>query len=102
MVSVSLKSPFLEPISRTMQALLAVVQTVKKNKDNCITMLEQIHELLYAIIHLHVTSDTGGELLPNMLNHLGKFTEYVLSGCVRLFLHITGSGTGHSTRSTLL
>ncbi|KAJ6490536.1 hypothetical protein DFH09DRAFT_1377292 [Mycena vulgaris] len=75
MVSVGLKSPFLEPISRTMQSLLTVAQTVKKNKDNCITMLEQIHELLYAIIHLHVTSETGGELLPNMLNHLGKFTE---------------------------
>ncbi|KAJ6495871.1 hypothetical protein DFH09DRAFT_1290295, partial [Mycena vulgaris] len=77
MVSVSLKTPFLEPISRTMQSLLAVAQTVKRNKDDCITMLEQTHELLYAIIHLHVTSDTGGELPPNMLNHLGKFTETV-------------------------
>ncbi|KAJ6552314.1 hypothetical protein DFH09DRAFT_1281043 [Mycena vulgaris] len=75
MVSVSLKSPFLEPISRTMQSLLAVAQTVKRNKDDCITMLEQTHELLYAIIHLHVTSDTGGELSPNMLNQLGNFTE---------------------------
>ncbi|KAJ6490549.1 hypothetical protein DFH09DRAFT_1377297, partial [Mycena vulgaris] len=56
-------------------SLLAVVQTVKRNKDDCIMMLEQTHELLYAIIHLHVTSDTGGELSPNMLNHLGKFTE---------------------------
>ncbi|KAJ7458953.1 P-loop containing nucleoside triphosphate hydrolase protein [Mycena latifolia] len=38
-------------------------------------MLEQVHELLYGIIHLHVASNTGGELPPNMLYDLGKFAE---------------------------
>jgi hypothetical protein len=42
-------------------------------------MMEQIHSLLYAIIQLHITSDTSGELSPNMLNELGKFTKYVAS-----------------------
>ncbi|KAJ7495201.1 hypothetical protein FB451DRAFT_363826 [Mycena latifolia] len=38
-------------------------------------MLEQVHELLYAIIWVHVKSDTGGELSPSILDNLGKFTE---------------------------
>jgi hypothetical protein len=38
-------------------------------------MLEQIHQLLYAIIHVHATSSTGGELTPKMLNNLGQFAE---------------------------
>jgi hypothetical protein len=38
-------------------------------------MLEQIHQLLYAIIQVHMTSNTGNELTPKMLKHLGHFTE---------------------------
>ncbi|KAJ6570856.1 hypothetical protein DFH09DRAFT_1079837 [Mycena vulgaris] len=75
-VSISLKAPFLEPISNTMQSLLTAVQPCQtiKIKDEFIQMLEQIHQLLYAIIHIHIISD-GGELSPNMLDHLGRFTE---------------------------
>jgi hypothetical protein len=39
-------------------------------------MLEEIHELLYAILRLYIASAPSGELSPNMLNSLGKFTEY--------------------------
>jgi hypothetical protein len=39
--------------------------------------MEQTYELLNAIIVTHIRSDTGGELLPSMLYHIGKFTEYV-------------------------
>ncbi|KAJ6600432.1 hypothetical protein DFH09DRAFT_595284 [Mycena vulgaris] len=74
-VADSLKTPFLGPISNTMESLLNSVQAIKKRKNDCITMLEQIHELLYAIIHLHMNSDTGPELPPNMLGNLGKFTD---------------------------
>ncbi|KAJ7464004.1 hypothetical protein FB451DRAFT_1179844 [Mycena latifolia] len=75
--SASLKAPFLEPISNIMSSLLNAVQTVKRNQDDCTNMLEKILELLYAIIHVHIKSDTGGELPPIMLNHLGKFTAQV-------------------------
>ncbi|KAJ6600486.1 hypothetical protein DFH09DRAFT_1070279 [Mycena vulgaris] len=91
MVSRSLNAPFLETISKTMRSLLNVVQVIflqqsllagliqflqsmKKNTDECTRMLEQIHELIYAIIHLHISSDLGGGLAPNMLDNLGKFT----------------------------
>ncbi|KAJ7457744.1 hypothetical protein FB451DRAFT_1509030 [Mycena latifolia] len=66
MVSASLKTPFLDPISNLMHSLLAAAQTVKRNHDDCAQMLEQIHQLLYAIIHVHINSDTGGELPPKM------------------------------------
>ncbi|KAJ6586328.1 hypothetical protein DFH09DRAFT_1432145 [Mycena vulgaris] len=54
-VADSLETPFLKPISNTMQSLLNAVQTVKKRKDE--------------------SSDTGGELSLNMLKNLGQFTE---------------------------
>jgi hypothetical protein len=37
--------------------------------------MEQTYDLLNAIIMVHVKSDTGGELPPNMLKDIGKFTE---------------------------
>ncbi|KAJ7469030.1 hypothetical protein FB451DRAFT_368730 [Mycena latifolia] len=75
MLSENLKTPFLEPTSNIMGSLLAAVETVKRNHDDCTQMLEKIHELLYAIIHVHIKSDTEGDLPPKMLNHLGNFTE---------------------------
>jgi hypothetical protein len=50
-------------------------QTVSKHRDDCAQLLEQIHKLLDAIIILHVKSDTG-EMPLDVLNHIGKFTEY--------------------------
>ncbi|KAJ7495322.1 P-loop containing nucleoside triphosphate hydrolase protein, partial [Mycena latifolia] len=38
-------------------------------------MLEKTHELLYAIIHTLIKPESVGELSPNMLYNLGKFTE---------------------------
>jgi hypothetical protein len=49
--------------------------TVRKNKRACIELMEQTHELLNAIITLHVKSETGVVVPPSVLNHIGKFTE---------------------------
>ncbi|KAJ7877150.1 hypothetical protein B0H13DRAFT_1893366 [Mycena leptocephala] len=38
-------------------------------------LLEQTYQLLNAIMMVHIESDTGGELPPSVLNHIGKFTE---------------------------
>ena len=54
-------------------------QNVKKNRVECIQLLEDIHGVLYAIINLHLKSDTPGSLAPSMLDHIGNFTEYVSS-----------------------
>ncbi|KAJ7433649.1 hypothetical protein FB451DRAFT_1471936, partial [Mycena latifolia] len=74
-ISESMKTPFLQPILNTLHSLLTAVQTVKRNQDECTRMLEQIHELIYAVIWVHMKSNTAGELSPTMLNNLGKFTE---------------------------
>jgi hypothetical protein len=92
-VSHGLKTPFLESIVNTVRSLLGAIQvveslghlagleltnthqTIKKNKDVCVEMLEQIHQLLYAIIQVYITSNTEGELTPKMLDNLGQFAE---------------------------
>ncbi|KAJ6471177.1 hypothetical protein DFH09DRAFT_1110643 [Mycena vulgaris] len=75
MVSSGVKAPFLETISKTTRSLLTVVQSMKKNTEDCTRMLEQIHELLYAIIHLHISSDLNGESAPNMLDNLVHYKK---------------------------
>ncbi|KAJ7855782.1 hypothetical protein B0H13DRAFT_1902939 [Mycena leptocephala] len=71
----SLKSPLLVALANTTQSLLKNMQTVKQNKNKCSQLMEQTYELLNAIIIVHIKSDTGGELLPSVLTHIGKFTE---------------------------
>jgi hypothetical protein len=91
LVSKNLKTPFLEPIVNTVCSLLTAAeviacdpaamlvtnkpQTIKKNKEECVEILERIHELLYAIIQVHITSNTGGQLPPRRLHNLGQFAE---------------------------
>ncbi|KAJ7488386.1 hypothetical protein FB451DRAFT_1227186 [Mycena latifolia] len=74
-IAKSLETPFLAPICTITRTLVTSVQNVKRNKDDCTQMLEQIYEMLYGIIHLHLISSTDGEFPPNVLNHLGQFTE---------------------------
>ncbi|KAJ7214819.1 hypothetical protein GGX14DRAFT_609480 [Mycena pura] len=66
LVSKGLKTPFLESIVNTVCSLLAAAQTIKKNKDECVEILEQIHQLLCAIIQVHITSNTAGDLSPKV------------------------------------
>ncbi|KAJ7434558.1 hypothetical protein FB451DRAFT_1109905 [Mycena latifolia] len=75
LVSKNLNTPFLEPIVNTVCSLLTAAQTIKKNKEECVEMLEKIHQLLYAIIQVHLTSNTVGELTPKMLDNLGQFAQ---------------------------
>jgi hypothetical protein len=90
-VSKNLGTPFLEPIVNTVRSLLDVVQVgcghsgtlklintpqkIKHNKDVCTEMLEQTHKLLYAVIQVHLNSDTSSELTPKMLDNMGQFAE---------------------------
>ncbi|KAJ7936543.1 hypothetical protein B0H13DRAFT_1853274 [Mycena leptocephala] len=55
--------------------LIAASQTVKQNKNDCTQLLEMVHQLMVAIVAVHIDSDTTGELPPTMLNQIGKFTE---------------------------
>ncbi|KAJ6580568.1 hypothetical protein DFH09DRAFT_1309885 [Mycena vulgaris] len=91
-ISKSLETPFLQVMSSTIRSLLTAVQassynntthlgltqllqSVKKNKDDCTRMLEQVYELINAIIRLHITSEPAGELAPQILSELARFIE---------------------------
>jgi hypothetical protein len=40
--------------------------------------MENIHQILYAIINLHLKSETVGSLAPTMLNTLADFMRWVM------------------------
>ncbi|KAJ7757951.1 hypothetical protein B0H16DRAFT_1457517 [Mycena metata] len=69
-------TPFVPIISSTVDALTSAVETAKANKEQCTGLLEQVHQLIVAIVQLHVRSEsTGGTLAPGILRDIGKFTE---------------------------
>ncbi|KAJ7762924.1 hypothetical protein B0H16DRAFT_1455366 [Mycena metata] len=70
-------TPFLRPISKTTASLINLMQNCKRNKDQCVQLLEGLHGVLYAIIDLHLKSQTAGTLPPATLVHIGQFTETV-------------------------
>ncbi|KAJ7182345.1 P-loop containing nucleoside triphosphate hydrolase protein [Mycena crocata] len=70
-----LETPFLESISKTVRSLLTAAENIKQNKSDCFQLLEQTHQLLSAIVSLHIKSTSGFDLPLSMLNHLGKFTD---------------------------
>ncbi|KAJ7351565.1 hypothetical protein DFH08DRAFT_935169 [Mycena albidolilacea] len=67
--------PFILTISNTIEALIDMVQNVKRNKKECAKLMENIHPVLYAIINLHLKTDTVESLAPAMLSNIGKFME---------------------------
>ncbi|KAJ7472524.1 hypothetical protein FB451DRAFT_1558751, partial [Mycena latifolia] len=68
-------TPFVPAISHTTLSLISAVQNVKRNKVDCIQLLENVYQLLCAIINLHIKSEIKGNLDPATLDHVGKFTE---------------------------
>ncbi|KAJ7843419.1 hypothetical protein B0H14DRAFT_3689461 [Mycena olivaceomarginata] len=67
--------PFIQPISNTIQTLINAVQNVKQNKKECAQLIENIHQILCAIISFHIKSETVRSLSPTMTSHIGEFTE---------------------------
>ncbi|KAJ6480970.1 hypothetical protein C8R45DRAFT_932874 [Mycena sanguinolenta] len=65
--------PFVQPISRSVASLIKLLQNVKQNKKECAQLLESTHQVLYAIISLHIRSEVVGSLSPAMIDHVGNF-----------------------------
>ncbi|KAJ6477725.1 P-loop containing nucleoside triphosphate hydrolase protein, partial [Mycena sanguinolenta] len=65
--------PFVQPILNAVASLLTCVQNVKQNKKECAQLLENINQVIYAIINLHIKSEVAGTLSPAMTEHVGKF-----------------------------
>ncbi|KAJ7792058.1 hypothetical protein B0H14DRAFT_3565191 [Mycena olivaceomarginata] len=67
--------PFIQCIANTIEALIDMVQNVKRNKDECAQLMENIHPVLYAIINLHLKAETVESMSPEMLHNIGRFME---------------------------
>ncbi|KAJ7108216.1 hypothetical protein C8R44DRAFT_744162 [Mycena epipterygia] len=93
-LSVAFGASFIQAISSTTVSLMTAVQNVKRNKDECLQLIENIHGILYAIIDLHIKSETAGSLPPVILNHIGKFTEYSFFN-LEVFPALTSGRTFH-------
>ncbi|KAJ7493526.1 hypothetical protein FB451DRAFT_1490663 [Mycena latifolia] len=83
-------TPFVQVITNTTLSLITRVQKVKRNKEDCVRLMENIHELLYAVIKLHIKSETGGSLLPTTLDHIGKFTDTLHK--IHMFIEVQQDG----------
>ncbi|KAJ7732013.1 hypothetical protein B0H16DRAFT_1468818 [Mycena metata] len=66
---------FIQSIISTVQALIAGIQNVKRNKDDCFQLVEGIHQVVYPIIHLHLRSEAAGYLHPEVLHKVAQFTD---------------------------
>ncbi|KAJ6470398.1 hypothetical protein C8R45DRAFT_1166001 [Mycena sanguinolenta] len=66
---------FVQPISNTVASLLKLIQNVKQNKKECAELLENVHQVLFAIINLHIKSEAAGSLSPAMTEHVGRFMK---------------------------
>ncbi|KAJ7715080.1 hypothetical protein B0H14DRAFT_3171321, partial [Mycena olivaceomarginata] len=58
--------PFIQPIAHTIESLIDMVQNVKRNKDECTQLMENIH--LFLLKQLK-------SLSPEMLDNIGEFMK---------------------------
>ncbi|KAJ6496359.1 hypothetical protein C8R45DRAFT_926864 [Mycena sanguinolenta] len=68
--------PFVQPILNTVSSLLKLVPVnVKQNKKECAEILENIYQVLFAIIDLYIKSEAAGSLTPAITEHVGRFMK---------------------------
>ncbi|KAJ7451890.1 hypothetical protein FB451DRAFT_1185943 [Mycena latifolia] len=68
-------TPFVPAISNTTLSLVNAVQNVRKNKEECSKLMEDIYRLLCGLVNLHFKSEPRGNLAPATWQHVGEFTE---------------------------
>ncbi|KAJ7336827.1 hypothetical protein DFH08DRAFT_1017920 [Mycena albidolilacea] len=83
--------PFIQCIANTIESLIDMVQNVKRNKDECAKLMENIHPVLYAIINLHLKAETVESLSPEMLHNIGKFMETLR----KIYIFLEGQQDGN-------
>ncbi|KAJ6556232.1 P-loop containing nucleoside triphosphate hydrolase protein [Mycena capillaripes] len=85
-------TPFVLAISSTTLSLITMIPNVKRNKDECIQLMEHIHAVLFAISSLHIHSETSGTVPPARMVDIGKFTETL--GKIHTFFEAQQDGNG--------
>ncbi|KAJ7779586.1 hypothetical protein B0H16DRAFT_1710865 [Mycena metata] len=67
--------PLLASMGTLTLSILNCVEPMTANKEDCLEMVENIYEILSAVIHLYSQNETGGVLPPALLYDIAKFTE---------------------------
>ncbi|KAJ7823510.1 hypothetical protein B0H14DRAFT_3730146, partial [Mycena olivaceomarginata] len=68
-------SPFLKAISTITLSISAEAESIKRSKDDCIRLMEQMHTVLCGVIELHMKAGEGSALPPATLEYLGHLTK---------------------------
>ncbi|KAJ7063969.1 hypothetical protein C8F01DRAFT_1081361 [Mycena amicta] len=69
------RTPFMQTIANTTGSLITAVQNVRRNKSECIEMMEYVQDIIAAIFELELDSGSQESLDPQALSNLGQFTE---------------------------
>ncbi|KAJ7466355.1 hypothetical protein FB451DRAFT_1485158 [Mycena latifolia] len=88
-------TPFIQAISSTTLSLISIVQNAKRNRDKCLELIENIHTLLYGIVHLHLKSEPKGSLSPAVLDHVGDFSKTLQ----RILLYVEAQQDGNKFKN---
>ncbi|KAJ7706631.1 hypothetical protein B0H16DRAFT_1746850 [Mycena metata] len=83
--------PFIEAIGKSTEALIDGIQNLKSNKEECFQLVEQIHQVLYAIIDLYIKSETVGSLPPSIVDHTERFMGTLQKICTYIGAHQKGN-----------
>ncbi|KAJ7137053.1 hypothetical protein C8R44DRAFT_948811 [Mycena epipterygia] len=68
----SFGTPFVQGISNIIQSLISTAQNAKRNKKDCMSLMEDIYAVIHAIVNLHIQSEPMGSLSPAMLHHVAR------------------------------
>ncbi|KAJ7630061.1 hypothetical protein DFH06DRAFT_1439649 [Mycena polygramma] len=66
-------TPYLQVVAGVALLILQTAQSVKKNKEQCVALVEQIYEIICALIEL--CADTSAPLSPVLLDGMAMFAE---------------------------
>ncbi|KAJ7019755.1 hypothetical protein C8F04DRAFT_1275899 [Mycena alexandri] len=83
--------PFIEAIGKSTEALIDGIQNLKSNREECFQLVERIHQVVYAIINLHIKSEIVGSPPPLIADHTERFVETLQKICTFLGAHQKGN-----------
>ncbi|KAJ7244116.1 hypothetical protein C8J57DRAFT_1243234 [Mycena rebaudengoi] len=70
--------PFLGSTATLVLAILKCVESAKSNRDVCIQIVEEIHEILVILVNLHSTSEIKGVLPIALLHDMANSRSIIL------------------------
>ncbi|KAF7357072.1 hypothetical protein MSAN_01301200 [Mycena sanguinolenta] len=88
-------APFMKTIHLTTQSISQMIGNIKKNKQDCAELLEQVYSLLNSIITVFLESETGCDLPLSTMDNIGQ-----LAGTLHnIHDYIKGQREGHHIKN---